>query len=161
VGWGALMPMGVAVMSQVHALFRTYGHDSLGYLPYDVFCRRLFSGRAKMAAIGGCQQGAYNAAEKSQWKHAGMIKYPPPPHQRGVRSVARVVGRAPRACVRARLRGLAGCVWGGRYRYLKKAVMPPSDWGPAMAEAVVSAGRRPLLLLLSRRACKSLGTVTQ
>ena len=36
---------------EVHAIFRIYGHDGLGFMPYELFCRRLFSGKSKMNAI--------------------------------------------------------------------------------------------------------------
>ena len=64
---------------EVHALFRRYGHDSRGLMPYELFCRRLFAGQAKMNAIegGAPQKGAYTAdGGPAQWAHNGMIKYP-------------------------------------------------------------------------------------
>ena len=58
------------------ALFKSYGHDSQGNMPYDMFCRRLFAGKFKMMAMDGYQKGAYSADRPKDWKFAGMIKYP-------------------------------------------------------------------------------------
>ena len=61
---------------ETKALFKSYGHDSQGNMPYDMFCRRLFAGKFKMMAMDGYQKGAYSADRPKDWKFAGMIKYP-------------------------------------------------------------------------------------
>lgn len=61
---------------ETKALFKMYGHDTRGHMPYDMFCRRLFAGKFKMMAMDGFQKGAYIADRPDGWKFNGMIKYP-------------------------------------------------------------------------------------
>lgn len=61
---------------ETKALFKKYGHDARGHMPYEMFCRRLFAGKFKMMAMDGFQMGAYKADRKEQWSFNGMIKYP-------------------------------------------------------------------------------------
>ena len=61
---------------EVKILFRQYGHDNHGNMPYELFCRRLFAGASKVLSMQGVQKAAYDPDDKKQWKFNGMIKYP-------------------------------------------------------------------------------------
>ena len=66
----------ILTAEETKALFKMYGHDSRGFMPYDMFCRRLFAGKFKMMAMGGFQKGAFSADRPKDWAFNGMIKYP-------------------------------------------------------------------------------------
>ena len=49
------------------------GHDAKGRLPYDLFCRRLFTSSAHVMALQGSRSKPYDAADKSSWSHQAMV----------------------------------------------------------------------------------------
>ena len=55
-------------------LFKTYGHDARGHMPYDMFCWRLFTGKFKVMAREGFQKGAYTADRPQDWRFNGCAK---------------------------------------------------------------------------------------
>lgn len=61
---------------ETQRLFRTYGHDKDGNMPYDMFCWRVFTGKFKVMAREGFQNGAYTVDRPQDWRFNGMIKYP-------------------------------------------------------------------------------------
>jgi hypothetical protein len=101
----AIMP------NEAKALFRKYGHDAQGRLPYELFCRRLFrcalypapmpahplppkydlihllldvvgSPQSHIIALEGNRNKPFLADEPSRWGHQGSIKARP--NKRGV-----------------------------------------------------------------------------
>eukprot|EP01052_Picozoa_sp_SAG31_P047429 SAG31_NODE_9490_length_1268_cov_1.894782_2_plen_176_part_00 len=38
---------------EVKIVFKAYGHDNRGNMPYELFCRRLFAGKAKVLSMQG------------------------------------------------------------------------------------------------------------
>lgn len=62
--------------AETQRLFRTFGHDENGNMPYDMFCWRLFTGKFKVMAKEGFQNGAWMIDRPQDWRFNGMIKYP-------------------------------------------------------------------------------------
>lgn len=63
-------------MQEAVAVFKLYGHDEKGQMPYDVFCARIFGGDAKALAKMGYQDGAFIWDQQEAWDWDGMIRYP-------------------------------------------------------------------------------------
>ena len=61
-------------IDEARAIFRKYGHDAKGRLPYDLFCRRLFTSSAHVMALQGSRSKPYDAADKSSWSHQAMVR---------------------------------------------------------------------------------------
>ena len=67
---------------EARAIFRKYGHDAQGRMPYELFARRLFEGASHVAALEGNRKEPFDASQPAQWGHQGMIKARP--NKRGV-----------------------------------------------------------------------------
>lgn len=83
----------MAIMeNEAKALFRKYGHDAQGRLPYELFCRRLFSPQAHVIALEGNRNRPFLADQPAQWSHQGSIKARP-----NKRYVENCIGRRRRS----------------------------------------------------------------
>lgn len=78
--------LGVALeMQEAIAIFKLYGHNERGQMPYEIFCARLFGGDAKTLAKQGYRDGPFiwdrpdgmdGDARVIRWDWDGMIRYP-------------------------------------------------------------------------------------
>ena len=68
--------------AEAKAIFRKYGHDAQGRMPYELFARRLFEGASHVAALEGNRNQPFLKDQPAQWGHQGMIKARP--NKRGV-----------------------------------------------------------------------------
>ena len=57
-------------------IFKLYGHDEKGRMPYEIFCNRLFGGDSKALAKQGSRDGAFIWDRPEGWDWDGMIHYP-------------------------------------------------------------------------------------
>ena len=57
-------------------IFKLYGHDEKGRMPYEIFCNRLFGGDSKALAKQGSRDGAFIWDRPEGWDWDGMIRYP-------------------------------------------------------------------------------------
>ena len=70
------------IPSEAKAIFRKYGHDAKGLMPYELFARRLFENAAHVAALEGSRSQPFRKDQPAHWAHQGMIKARP--NKRGV-----------------------------------------------------------------------------